>query len=117
MPAFEDSSHVWSGLRDAMDAARVAVARVRSTPVHTRDELEQLQRDAVSGQLGPDMQRLAEKVEQRQTTWDEVFDGTSPYASLLDEHFARMVNEHSVAIREALDDDPDFDPSSKGFND
>lgn len=91
-------------------AARVALDRRRATPVHTPQERAELQRDALSGRLGEDMQRLAEHVERGEESWPEVFEGTAPHAHLLVGHLERMGDEHAEQIRTAIEEDEDFDP-------
>ncbi len=100
----------WAELRRSMAAARVALDRARATPVHTPEERAQLQRDALSGGLGREMQELAEHVAAGRTSWGEVFEGTSPYSSLLDGHLTRMSVESAEAIRIAIVEDEDYDP-------
>jgi hypothetical protein len=100
----------WAELRRSMAAARAALDRVRSTPVHTPEERAQLHRDALSGALGREMQELAEHVDAGRTSWTEAFEGTSPYSSLLDGHLSRMSVESAEAIRLAILEDEDYDP-------
>lgn len=91
-------------------AARTALDRRRATPVHTPDERAQLQEDARNGLLGRQMQELAERIERGEDSWPEVFEGTSPHTELFHEHLARMVEEHGEEIRQAVEEDEDFDP-------
>jgi hypothetical protein len=97
-------------LRSTMTHARVALeaARLRSAP--SREELDQLQEDSRSGQLGPDMQRLAGHVAAGETAWSAVFDGTSPYKELLRGHLTAMGEQFAEPAREVLENDPTFDP-------
>ena len=78
--------------------------------MHSPDERRQLQQDAASGALGRDMQALAQHVEAGRTTWGEVFEGTSEYSDLLTPHLDRMVEENQEMLRQAIEDDEDFDP-------
>lgn len=100
----------WRDLQATITASRAALDRVRSQPVHTREEREELHRDALSGALGNDMRRLAEHVEAGETSWSEAFEGESPYSPLLREHVARMADEHEEQVRQAVAEDDDFDP-------
>lgn len=100
----------WRELQAAITASRVALDRVRAQPVHTREEREELHRDALSGVLGNDMRRLAEHVEAGETSWAEAFENESPYSSLLRDHVGRMVDEHEEQVRQAVAEDDDFDP-------
>jgi hypothetical protein len=97
-------------LRATMAQARAALeaARVRSSP--GREEIAQLQEDARSGRLGPDMQRLAGHVAAGDTSWEAVFDGTSPYKELLRGHLTEMGDRYAEPVRRTLEDDPTFDP-------
>lgn len=97
-------------LQRTIASARQVLDRERATPVHTPEERAQLQRDALSGLLGPDMQRLAQHIEQGEESWPEVFDGTAPHAHLLSGHLERMTQEHAETIRLALEEDDEFDP-------
>ena len=55
------------------------------------------------------MQKLARRVEHRDTTWDEVFEGTSPFVELLRGHLDAMGERYAATVRRAIEDDPDFD--------
>lgn len=69
-----------------------------------------LQRDALAGTLGADLERLARLVEAGRTTWTAVFDQTSSYDGLAREHLDKMIVAHSAVVRDALRNDPTFDP-------
>jgi hypothetical protein len=100
----------WREFEATVARARVSLDRVRAQPVHTPEERRELHRDALSGVLGRDMQQLAEHVEAGRTSWGEAFEGDSPYSSLLRGHIDRMVETHQEALRQAIEDDDDFDP-------
>ena len=100
----------WQELQQTLSNARTALDRVRAQPVHSPDERRQLQQDAASGALGRDMQALAQHIEAGRTTWGEVFEGTSEYSDLLTPHLDRMVEENQEMLRQAIEDDEDFDP-------
>jgi len=99
----------WQELQQTLAPARTALDRVRAQPVHTPDERRQLQQDAASGALGRDMQALAQHVEAGRS-WGDVFEGTSEYSDLLTAHLDRMVEENQEMLRQAIEDDDDFDP-------
>jgi hypothetical protein len=96
--------------RATLEMAQGHLARVAATPVHTREEREQLHRDALAGTLGPDMERLARLVDDGETSWGEVFEGSSPYAELLHAHLDTMEQRYAEDWKRALEDDPTFDP-------
>ena len=102
----------WRELRSTITSARAALDRVRSAPTTTPQERRELQRVALAGELGPDMQQLARHVESGATSWPEVFEGVSPYSDLLRGHLDRMVAIHGESVRRRLEDDPLFDPTS-----
>ncbi|MEI2712514.1 MAG: hypothetical protein V9G04_04250 [Nocardioides sp.] len=99
-------------LHNTMAHARAALdaAKVRLAP--TREETEELQRQARSGELGEDMRELARHIDAGRTSWAEVFDGSSPYAELIRDHMTRMGEEHGEAARRAIEEDDDFDPDA-----
>ena len=84
-------------LRDTLRTARAALTRAR--PVASDDEVTALQRQALSGELGPEMRRLARRVAEGGTTWAAVFDGTSPDADLTRAHVTRMADTHGPELR------------------
>lgn len=100
----------WQELRDTVAAARAELDRVRSEPTTTPQERRELQRVALTGELGPQMQRLARHVEAGETSWPEVFEGISPYSDLLRGHLDRMVALHGERVRRRIEADPFFDP-------
>jgi hypothetical protein len=102
----------WRELRSTITHARAALDRVRSEPTTSPDERRELQRRALAGELGPDLQRLARHVESGATSWPEVFEGVSPYTDLLRGHLDHMVAVHGESVRRRIEDDPTFDPTS-----
>lgn len=100
----------WAELGATIAGARAALDRARSTPVHTTEERRELHEDALSGSLGRPMRVLAERIEAGETSWGEVFEGSSPYSDLLQEHLTKMSEEQRTAIRQAVLEDEDFDP-------
>ena len=102
----------WRELRSTISRARTALDRVRSEPTTTAAERRELQRRALSGELGPAMQRLARHVESGATSWPEVFEGISPYTDLLRGHLDQMAAVHAETVRRRIQEDPMFDPAS-----
>ncbi len=107
------------GQQQSVEDARRALARELAALAKFANALaarvtlpeQRLQRDALSGSLGTDLQRLARLVEAGQTTWTSVFDQTSPYAGLAREHLEKMLVAHSGVVRDALRGDPRLDPA------
>ena len=93
-------------LQDTIAATRSHLEASRARLAPTREELEQLQREAASGRLGPDMRRLAGLVAAGRTSWLDVFDGSSPHAQLLAGHLAAMGERYAPAVLESLAADP-----------
>lgn len=106
----DPTAGAWQEFEATMSRARASLDRVRSHPVHTPEERRELHADALSGALGRDMQQLAEHVEAGRTSWGEAFEGESPYSSLLEDHLTRMVAENEEVVRQAVEEDEDFDP-------
>lgn len=103
-------SGAWQEFEATVARARQSLDRIRSRPVHTPEERRELHQDALSGVLGRDMQQLAQHVEAGRTSWGEAFEGESPYSALLQTHLTRMVDQHEESLRQAIEDDEDFDP-------
>lgn len=97
-------------LQQTIATARVMLDRRRATPVHTPEQRDELQRDALSGSLGKDMQRLAQHIENGEETWGDVFEGIAPHGALFEGHLTRMSEEHAEEIRVAIEEDDEFDP-------
>jgi|GEM_PF-6800921 len=98
-----------TAFQQALADTRRHVARVAATPVHTAEQRARLEDDALAGRLGQEMRELAERVAARETTWGEVFDGTSPHAGLLVPHVSRMQELYADQWRAVVRADPDFD--------
>ena len=101
-----------AGFRKALADARAHVARVAATPVHTREQRDELAADARAGLLGPEMRELADRIDARETSWGEVFEGTSPFSDLLVPHLTRMEERYADQWRAAVWADPEFDPEA-----
>jgi hypothetical protein len=102
----------WRELQATISGARSALDRVRAEPTTTPEERRELQRVALSGELGPQMQQLARHVESGETSWAEVFEGISPYTDLLRGHLDRMIALHGESVRQQVEADPFFDPNA-----
>ncbi|MGN0063569.1 MAG: hypothetical protein ACI379_04950 [Nocardioides sp.] len=100
-----------AAFRGTLEASRAHMAAVASDPVHTPEERREFHEDALSGRLGPDMKRLAQHVEDGDTSWGEVFEGTTEYAELLHGHLDTMEERYAEDWKRTLEDDPTFDPS------
>lgn len=97
-------------LQATLASAREGLDRRRAAPVHTPDERAELHQDALAGRLGEDMQRLAQRIEDRDESRQEVFEGIAPHGDLFAAHLNRMSDEHVEAIRIAIEEDEQFDP-------
>jgi hypothetical protein len=106
----------WRELQSTISNARTELDRVRSRPVLNAEERRELHWQALSGVLGRDMQALARHVDAGETSWGEVFEGSSEYSHLLEEHVSRMANEHADDVRRALEEDEEFDPMASSPN-
>ena len=56
------------------------------------------------------MERLARLIEDGETSWGEVFEASSPHAELLHSHLETMEQRYAEEWKQALEDDPTFDP-------
>lgn len=100
----------FASFRAALADARAHLALVAATPVHSPEERQQLDDDAASGRLGPEMREIADRVASRETSWAEVFEGSSPYSDLLLPHLSAMGERYADGWRAQLESDPDFEP-------
>jgi hypothetical protein len=80
------------------------VEAMNARPLLTPEEKEALEEQAASGELGEDMRTLLEKIRGGEDTWERVFSGESPHASLLQGHLNRMVEEHQDDIALAFEE-------------
>ena len=53
---------------------------------------------------------LGGRIERGEDGWLEVIEGTSPHTELFHDHLDGMVEEHGEEIRQAVEEDEDFDP-------
>jgi hypothetical protein len=84
-------------LHDALAATRATLARARVVPL-PQAELDALQRQALSGRLGPELRHLAERVADGATSWAAVFDGSAPDTDLARAHVVRMAAVHGPRL-------------------
>ncbi|MEO5664042.1 MAG: hypothetical protein ABIR39_12230 [Nocardioides sp.] len=99
-------------LRMTVESARTSLEAAQRTLPPTREETEEFERAARSGDLGRDMQELAARVDNRETRWSDVFDGTSPFVELLRSHLDAMGERYVTSVRQSLEDDETFDPAA-----
>lgn len=99
-------------LRTTMAQARASLENARRTLPPTREETREFHESALRGDLGRDMQELARRVEERQTSWEDVFAGSSPHVELLREHLDAMGERYVAQVRRSLEEDPLFDPTA-----
>ncbi|MEW1740064.1 hypothetical protein AB0346_29370 [Nocardia beijingensis] len=103
-------------VRAAMDNLRSAIADTRNQLNSYRQRnqpsaelLQHLQDKASSGDLGADMQALADLVASGRETWMNLFTTDTANSALLHSHLDRMYAEHGAAVRAALQSDASFD--------
>src|SRR6476660_10025990 len=80
------------------------VEAMNARPLLTPEEKEALEEQASSGELGEDMKTLVEKIRGGEDTWEQVFSGESPNATLLQGHLTRLVEEHQDDIALAFEE-------------
>ena len=95
--AREDLTTSLADLKETVDA-------MNARPLLTPEEKEALEAQAASGELGDDMKSLVEKIQGGEDTWEQVFSGESPNATLLQGHLTRMVEEHKEDIALAFEE-------------
>ena len=95
--AREDLSTSLADLKETVDA-------MNARPLLTPEEKEALEAQASSGELGEDMKTLVEKIRDGEDSWEQVFSGDSPNATLLQGHLNRMVEEHKEDIALAFEE-------------
>jgi hypothetical protein len=106
-----------AALQNADRETAGAVSSLRSMAASIRKEHEQFKReaekrreqrdrDARTGELGRDVQRLQERVDRRETTWGDVLEGrdTHPSATVARQNVQRGVDALAVQVQA----DPDF---------
>ena len=83
---------------------RATVEQMNARPLLTDEEREALEEQAASGELGEDMKALVEKIQGGEDSWELVFSGESPNATLLQGHLTRLVDEHQDDLAIAFEE-------------
>lgn len=83
---------------------RATVEQMNARPLLTDEEREALEEQAASGELGEDMRTLVEKIQGGEDSWELVFSGESPNATLLQGHLTRLVDEHQDDLALAFEE-------------
>ncbi len=91
-------------LTTSLTDLQATVDAMNARPLLTDEEREALEEQAESGELGADMKTLVEKIKGGEDTWEQVFSGDSPHASLLQGHLTKMFEEHQEDIALAFED-------------
>ena len=91
-------------LSTSLEDLKETVEAMNARPLLTPEEKEALEEQAASGELGEDMKTLVEKIRGGEDTWEQVFSGESPHATLLQGHLDRMVEEHQDDIALAFEE-------------
>jgi hypothetical protein len=102
-------SEAREGLTASLADLRATVEQINARPLLSDEEKQALEEQARSGELGEDMQTLVEKIQGGEATWEQVFSGESPHATLLQGHLTRMVEEHqddlALAFEELIEEE------------
>lgn len=77
---------------------------MNARPLLSDEEREALEKQAGSGALGPQMKELVGRIRDGEDTWEAVFAGESPHASLLQGHLTALVEEHMDDLALAFED-------------
>ena len=97
------------GLTASLADLRATVEQMNARPLLSDEEKQALEEQGRSGELGDDMQTLVEKIQGGEATWEQVFSGEPPHASLLQGHLTRMVEEHqddlALAFEELIEEE------------
>ena len=83
---------------------QATVEALSSQPLLTDEEKQALEEQAESGELGEDMATLVEKIKAGEDSWEQVFSGESPHATLLQGHLTRMFEEHKDDLALAFEE-------------
>ncbi|WP_040833568.1 hypothetical protein [Nocardia brevicatena] len=78
-----DFNAVLARLTSALGELKQEVERLAQTNVTTPDEARQLQEQAESGELGPEMEQAAALVAAGSESWESLLSGRSPNSVLL----------------------------------
>ena len=95
--AREDLTTGLADLKETVDA-------MNARPLLTPEEREALEAQGESGELGEDMKSLVEKIKGGEDTWEQVFSGDSPNATLLQGHLTKMFEEHKEDLALAFEE-------------
>jgi hypothetical protein len=89
-----------AGLADLQATVDALDAR----PLLSDEEKETLEEQAEAGELGEDMATLVGKIKAGEDSWEQVFSGESPHATLLQGHLTRMFEEHKDDLALAFEE-------------
>jgi len=95
---------------DAVSSLRAMAASIRQEHEKFKQERDKRQeeraKEARDGELGPEAQRLQQRIDLRQTTWEAVLSGADqhPTAAHAREHLQRNL----AAMAQRIQADPDF---------
>ena len=113
----EQDPRLRAALADAQKETADAVSALRSMTASIRKEHEEFKKErdkrakdrekaAREGELGPDMQRLQQRVDLNQTSWDDVLQGRDDHPSAA--RARAHVRDGLRAVGEEVKRDPDF---------
>ncbi|CAM3703594.1 hypothetical protein [Nocardioides zeicaulis] len=110
-PELRSQAELLAEIADAREELGASLADLRATveqmnarPLLTDEEREALEEQAASGELGEDMRSLVEKIQGGEDSWEQVFSGESPNATLLQGHLTRLVDEHAEDLAIAFEE-------------
>ena len=83
---------------------KATVDQLNAKPLLTDEEKQALEEQAESGELGEDMVTLVGKIKGGEDTWEQVFSGESPHATLLQGHLTKMFEEHKEDLALAFEE-------------
>lgn len=83
---------------------QATVDQLNARPLLTDEEKAALEEQAESGELGEDMLTLVGRIKEGEDTWEQVFSGESPHATLLQGHLTKMFEEHKEDIALAFEE-------------
>ena len=83
---------------------KATVDQLNARPLLTDEERQALEEQAESGELGDDMVTLVGKIKGGEDTWEQVFSGESPHATLLQGHLTKMFEEHKEDLALAFEE-------------
>lgn len=83
---------------------QATVDALNARPLLSAEEQKALEQQAEAGELGEDMATLVGKIKAGEDSWEQVFSGDSPHASLLQGHLTRMFEEHKDDLALAFEE-------------